>query len=92
MTDIAQMQEQRLSALRQTASGAPRLPSNPFFGVGPITDATTDEVDSRLRRIAFDAWIEKTYRKFDDKGNDIGGFTTPRFPAACIAAIRPIRS
>ncbi|MBX4932170.1 NAD(P)-dependent oxidoreductase [Rhizobium bangladeshense] len=76
MTDIAQMQEQRLSALRQTASGAPRLPSNPFFGVGPITDATTDEVDSRLRRIAFDAWIEKTYRKFDDKGNDIGGFTT----------------
>ncbi|MBB5666652.1 lactate dehydrogenase-like 2-hydroxyacid dehydrogenase/phosphoserine aminotransferase [Rhizobium leguminosarum] len=76
MTDIAQMQEQRLSALRQTASGAPKLPSNPFFGVGPITDATTDEVDSRLRRIAFDAWIEKTYRKFDDRGNDIGGFTT----------------
>ncbi|MBX5029853.1 NAD(P)-dependent oxidoreductase [Rhizobium lentis] len=76
MTDIAQMQEKRLSALRQTASGAPKLPSNPFFGVGPITDATTDEVDSRLRRIAFDAWIEKTYRKFDDKGNDIGGFTT----------------
>jgi len=76
MTDIAQMQEQRLNALRQTASGAPRLPSNPFFGVGPITDATTDEVDSRLRRIAFDAWIEKTYRKFDDRGNDIGGFTT----------------
>ncbi|OWV72559.1 phosphoglycerate dehydrogenase [Rhizobium sp. R339] len=76
MTDIAQMQEQRLNALRQTASGAPKLPSNPFFGVGPITDATTDEVDSRLRRIAFDAWIEKTYRKFDDRGNDIGGFTT----------------
>ncbi|PCD69905.1 NAD(P)-dependent oxidoreductase [Rhizobium phaseoli] len=76
MTDIAQMQEQRLTALRQTASGAPKLPSNPFFGVGPITDATTDEVDSRLRRIAFDAWIEKTYRKFDDRGNDIGGFTT----------------
>ncbi|MBX5068598.1 NAD(P)-dependent oxidoreductase [Rhizobium lentis] len=76
MTDIAKMQEQRLIALRQTASGAPKLPSNPFFGVGPITDATTDEVDSRLRRIAFDAWIEKTYRKFDDRGNDIGGFTT----------------
>ncbi len=33
-------------------------------------------MDSRLRRIAFDAWIEKTYRKFDDSGNDIGGFTT----------------
>ncbi|MBB4238057.1 NAD(P)-dependent oxidoreductase [Rhizobium esperanzae] len=76
MTNIAQMQEQRLEALRLTNSGAPELPSNPFFGVGPITDATTDEVDSRLRRLAFDAWIEKTYRKFDDKGNDIGGFTT----------------
>ncbi|MFC3074319.1 NAD(P)-dependent oxidoreductase [Shinella pollutisoli] len=74
--NIAQMQEQRLEALRLTGSAAPKLPSNPFFGVGPITDATTDEVDSRLRRIAFDAWIEKTYRKFDDRGNDIGGFTT----------------
>ena len=50
MTNIAQMQEQRLKALELTKSGAPRLPSNPFFGVGPITDATTDEVDSRLRR------------------------------------------
>lgn len=76
MMQIAHMQEQRLEALRLTGAGAPRLPSNPFFGVGPITDATTDEVDSRLRRIAFDAWIEKTYRKFDDRGNDIGGFTT----------------
>ncbi|MBK5567076.1 NAD(P)-dependent oxidoreductase [Ensifer sp. SSB1] len=76
MTNMAQMQEQRLDALRLTRSGAPKLPSNPFFGVGPITDATADEVDSRLRRIAFDAWIEKTYRKYDDKGNDIGGFTT----------------
>ena len=76
MMNVAQMQEQRLEAIRLTGAGAPRLPSNPFFGVGPITDATTDEVDSRMRRIAFDAWIEKTYRKFDDRGNDIGGFTT----------------
>ncbi|KSV75529.1 phosphoglycerate dehydrogenase [Sinorhizobium sp. GW3] len=74
--NIAHMQEQRAKALELTNSGAPRLPSNPFFGVGPITDATVDEVDSRLRRVAFDAWIEKTYRKFDDRGNDIGGFTT----------------
>lgn len=76
MTTLAQMQEQRLNALELTRSGPPGLPSNPFFGVGPITDATADEVDSRLRRFAFDAWIEKTYRKFDDRGNDIGGFTT----------------
>ncbi|MGZ2460034.1 NAD(P)-dependent oxidoreductase [Rhizobium sp. IY2] len=76
MMNIAQMQEQRLKALELTGSGAPKRPSNPFFGVGPITDATTDEVDSRLRSAAFDAWIEKTYRKFDDRGNDIGGFTT----------------
>ncbi|MBD9624692.1 phosphoglycerate dehydrogenase [Ensifer sp. ENS06] len=74
--NIAHMQEQRLKALELTRSGAPRPPSNPFFGVGPITDATTDEVSSRLRSAAFDTWIERTYRKFDDKGNDIGGFTT----------------
>lgn len=51
-------------------------PSNPFFGVGPITDATIDEVAARLRRFEFDAWLEANYRKLDDKGNDIGPFTT----------------
>ena len=52
MTTLVQMQEQRLNALELTRSAPPKLPSNPFFGVGPITDATTDEVDSRLRRLA----------------------------------------
>ncbi|WP_323718017.1 NAD(P)-dependent oxidoreductase [Paracoccus aminovorans] len=66
----------RKSALDETRGGVPPVPSNPFFGVGPITDATTDEVDSRLRRQEFDRWIERTYRKRDDQGNDIGGFTT----------------
>ncbi|SMO85491.1 NAD(P)-dependent oxidoreductase [Paracoccus laeviglucosivorans] len=66
----------RKSALNDTRNGAPAIPSNPFFGVGPITDATTDEVDSRLRRYEFDRWIEATYRKFDDKGNDLGPFST----------------
>lgn len=76
MSDIADLLRQRLNALELTAIGAPIPASNPFFGVGPITDALKDDVDSRLRRLAFDAWIEKTYRKFDDKGNDLGGFTT----------------
>lgn len=66
----------RLEAMKRTEGGAPSLPTNPFFGVGPITDATTDEVDSRLRRYEFDKWIESTYRKYDDTGKDIGAFTT----------------
>lgn len=66
----------RIEGLKLTEGGAPPLPTNPFFGVGPITDATTDEVDSRLRRYEFDKWIESTYRKYDDTGKDIGAFTT----------------
>ena len=76
MISDADLQAHRTNAIEQTRHGAPATPSNPFFGVGPITDATTDEVDSRLRRYAFDRWIESTYRKFDDKGNDIGPFST----------------
>ena len=66
----------REDAIAKTKDGVGPIPSNPFFGVGPITDATTDEVDSRLRRYEFDRWIESNYRKFDDTGNDIGPFTT----------------
>jgi lactate dehydrogenase-like 2-hydroxyacid dehydrogenase/phosphoserine aminotransferase len=76
MISEAELKTQRLDAIEQTKDGAPSIPSNPFFGVGPITDATTDEVDSRLRRYEFDRWIEATYRKLDDRGNDIGAFTT----------------
>ena len=66
----------RLSRLRQeTAGGPPRRTSNPFFGVGPITDAAVDEVDSRLLRYEFEAWLETTYRKLDDRGRDVGPFT-----------------
>ncbi|MGV3550314.1 NAD(P)-dependent oxidoreductase [Rhizobium sp.] len=76
MISDADLKAQRLAAIELSMAGAPLPPSNPFFGVGPITDATTDEVDSRLRRYAFDRWIEATYRKFDDAGKDIGAFTT----------------
>ncbi|BCG82127.1 NAD(P)-dependent oxidoreductase [Mesorhizobium sp. 113-3-3] len=76
MTSIAVLREERLSALRLTAAGKPRRTANPFFGVGPITDLTLDEVDARLLRFEFDAWLESNYRKLDDRGNDIGPFTT----------------
>jgi lactate dehydrogenase-like 2-hydroxyacid dehydrogenase/phosphoserine aminotransferase len=76
MLSTAELKAARLDAIERTRAGAPAIPSNPFFGVGPITDATTDEVDSRLRRFEFDRWIEATYRKLDDKGQDIGAFTT----------------
>lgn len=58
------------------SSGAvPKRTRNQFFGVGPITDMTTDEVDARRLRTAFDHWLEVTYPKLDDRGNRIGGFT-----------------
>lgn len=66
----------RKAALELTQDGAPSIPSNPFFGVGPITDATLDEAHSRLRRFEFDRWIEANYRKFDDQGRDLGPFST----------------
>ncbi len=76
MISDTELHAERRAALDLTKGGAPAIPSNPFFGVGPITDATKDEVDSRLRRFEFDRWIEATYRKFDDTGKDIGAFTT----------------
>jgi lactate dehydrogenase-like 2-hydroxyacid dehydrogenase len=73
---INELKAQRLAAIKLTENGAPAAPTNPFFGVGPITDATTDEANSRLRRLNFDRWVEVNYRKMDDTGRDLGGFTT----------------
>lgn len=75
MSSTEQLQTQRQSALDATSSGAPARTGNPFFGVGPITDMVKDEADARRVRTAFENWLEKTYRKLDDKGNDIGAFT-----------------
>ncbi|WP_350336143.1 NAD(P)-dependent oxidoreductase [Coralliovum pocilloporae] len=76
MASIADLKAQREAALAATAAGAPARTSNQFFGVGPITDITTDEVDSRLMRFEFEAWLEANYRKLDDKGNDLGPITS----------------
>jgi lactate dehydrogenase-like 2-hydroxyacid dehydrogenase/phosphoserine aminotransferase len=76
MATVSEMKEQLERERNITRSGPPKAPSNPFFGVGPITDATIDEVAGRLRRVEFDAWLEANYRKLDDKGNDLGPFTT----------------
>jgi lactate dehydrogenase-like 2-hydroxyacid dehydrogenase/phosphoserine aminotransferase len=34
-----------------------------------------DEVERRLRRFEFEAWVEANYRKRDERGNDLGPFT-----------------
>jgi lactate dehydrogenase-like 2-hydroxyacid dehydrogenase/phosphoserine aminotransferase len=75
MSMIEVLKEQRAGAINATRSGPPKRTSNQFFGVGPITDATSDEVDARLLRYEFEAWLEKNYRKLDDKGRDLGPFT-----------------
>ena len=75
MTKIEDLKKQRLSAINATQMGPPKRTSNQFFGVGPITDASSDEVDARLLRYEFEAWLEKNYRKLDDRGRDLGPFT-----------------
>ena len=75
MTSIEKLKAQREACLKATENGAPARTINPFFGVGPITDITTDEADSRKMRYDFERWLERTYRKYDDQGNDVGGFT-----------------
>ena len=40
MNDIATLKAQREASLEATAGGPPARTSNPFFGVGPITDLT----------------------------------------------------
>lgn len=75
MMTIDVMLAQRQKALDLTKVGPPPRTSNPFFGVGPITDGALSEADSINIRRDFERWIGKTYRKFDDLGRDIGPFT-----------------
>ncbi len=72
---IEGLKQQRANSLEATRSGPPRRTANQFFGVGPITDGALDEVDSRLLRFEFEHWLEKNYRKLDDKGRDLGPYT-----------------
>lgn len=69
------LQAQRDSALNATAAGPPARTTNPFFGVGPITNMTADECERRQLRFEFEHWLEATYRKLDDRGRDRGPFT-----------------
>ena len=75
MTTAAVLKKQRDASIEATKDGPPQRTKNPFFGVGPITDAAADEVDSRLLRFEFERWLEKNYRKLDDTGKDAGPFT-----------------
>lgn len=75
MTSVDHLIKQREAALLATQAGPPARTSNPFFGVGPITNMTADEVERRLWRFEFEAWLETNYRKIDDSGNDIGPIT-----------------
>src|SRR5579872_3748435 len=76
MAAIADLELELQRAIAATAGGPPQRTSNVFFGVGPITDGTMGEADARLTRFEFDTWLEQTYRKLDDKGRDLGPFTT----------------
>lgn len=75
MSDIESLKKQREASLKATVSGAPARTSNPFFGVGPITDMTADEVQRRRFGFEFQTWLETHYRKMDDRGEDIGPIT-----------------
>lgn len=72
---VETLKAQREAALRATAKGPPPRTSNPFFGVGPITNMAADEVERNTLRFELDAWLERHYRKVDDRGRDQGPFT-----------------
>ena len=76
MATTDEMQKQREASLKVTAGGPPGRTVNPFFGVGPITNMTADEVDRRLTRFEFETWLENNYQKLDDRGQKIGPVTT----------------
>ena len=69
------LKNQREASLAATRGGPPARPTNPFFGVGPITDMTADERERRLWRFEFESWLEANYRKTDDRGQDAGPIT-----------------
>jgi lactate dehydrogenase-like 2-hydroxyacid dehydrogenase/phosphoserine aminotransferase len=73
--NIDEMLAAREDALKRSAGGPPKPTSNPFYGVGPITDAVPDEAQARANRFAFEHWLEENYRKVTDTGADAGPFT-----------------
>ncbi|NQU57054.1 MAG: phosphoglycerate dehydrogenase [Rhodospirillales bacterium] len=73
--NLKNLETARQHSLDLTKGGVPVRTQNQFFGVGPITDMTSDEVDARRLRKEFERWLEDTYPKCDDKGNVIGNFT-----------------
>ncbi len=75
MATIEELKAQREASLQATAGGPPERTINQFFGVGPITDLTADEVESRRMRFEFEVWLEANYPKVDDNNNPIGSFT-----------------
>jgi len=72
MYSIEQLKAIRQTSLDATAGGPPKRTSNQFFGVGPITDMTRDEVHARLLRYEFEAWIEDNYPLVNDQGKVVG--------------------
>ena len=75
MSNIETLKKQREASLKATLNGPPAKTSNPFFGVGPITDMTADEVERRQLGFEFQKWLEAHYRKIDARGEDIGPIT-----------------
>ena len=76
MSTKTELQAQREASILLTAGGPPARTVNPFFGVGPITNMTTDEVDRRLTRFEFEVWLENNYQKLNDHGQKTGPVTT----------------
>ncbi len=72
MLSVEKLHAIRQASIEETAGGPPARTSNQFFGVGPITDMTRDEVHARLLRYDFEAWIEENYPLLSDQGNVVG--------------------
>src|ERR1700751_5378266 len=55
------LRAQREASRQATQKGPPARTSNPFFGVGPITNMAADEIERRALRFEFEAWVEENY-------------------------------
>ena len=75
MAHLDDLKQQRTASLKLTEQGPPARTSNPFFGVGPITNMTADEFERRRWRFEFEGWLERNYRKLSDSGEDTGPIT-----------------
>lgn len=66
-------------ALAASRKGPPAPPSNPYFGVGPISDGAANAAEHQGARAEFEIWLGARYRRRDAEGRDLGPYSAADF-------------